>query len=206
MVSLVPCYETEWHITALHVTFFLFNLFGQQYCTFSAATKLCCTVSFCVHELDLSKAQKSDSKKLLKCTGSRNGNLQYLLRFVMNLSHDHYFVWVVIWQVICRDITNTLILLFEVQAYQLEWNHSEEQTHFTRTGKTYFQMKFSLVKSTALASVFGWLTYPSPPVSAVGWGKLSTKHLIPTSIKTSQLPKIASFLWLYNLPKFKYDY
>lgn len=116
------------------------------------------------------------------------------------------FVWVVIWQVICRDITNTLILLFEVQAYQLEWNNSEEQTHFTRTGKTYFQMKFSLMKSTALASVSDWLTYPSPAVSVAGWGKLSTKHLIPMSIKTSQLPKIASFLWPYNLPESKYDY
>lgn len=121
-------------------------------------------------------------------------------------SDSYYFVWVVIWKVICRDITNTLILLFEVQAYQLEWNHSEEQAHFMRTGKTYFQMKFSLMKSTALASVSNWLTYPSPAVSVGGWGKLSTKHLIPTSIRTSLLPKIASFLWLYNLPESKYDY
>lgn len=96
-------------------------------------------------------------------------------------SISSYFVWVVIWQVICRDITNTL--LFEVQDYQLGWNHSEEQTHFMKTEKTYFQMKFSLMKSTALASVLDWLTFPSPTVSAAGWRKLSTKHLIPMSIK-----------------------
>lgn len=111
-------------------------------------------------------------------------------------SISSYFVWVVIWQIICKDITNTLILLFEVQAYQLGWNHSEEQTHFMTTGKTYFQMKFSLMKSTTLASVLDWLTFPSPTVSAVGWRKLSTKHLIPMSIKEFQLPKITSLLWL----------
>lgn len=117
-----------------------------------------------------------------------------------------YFVWVVTWQVICKDITNTLILLFEVQAYQLEWNHAEEQTHFTRTAKTFFEMKLSLMKSAALASVSKWLTYSSPAVSVVSWGKLSTKHLIPMSIRASLLPKRLSFLWLYNLPASKYDY
>lgn len=121
-------------------------------------------------------------------------------------SDSSYFVWVVTWQVICRDITNTVILLFEVQAYQLEWNHAEEQTHFTRTVKTFFEMKLSLMKSMALASVSKWMTYSSPPVSAVGWGKLSTKHLVPMSIRTSLLPKITSFLWLYNLPASKYVY
>lgn len=120
-------------------------------------------------------------------------------------SDSSHFVWVVTWQVICRDITNTLILLFEMQAYQLEWNHAEEKTHFTRAVKTFFEMKLSLMKSAALASVSKWMTYSSPAVSVVGWGKLSTKHLIPTSIRTS-LPKIGSFLWLHNLPASKCDY
>ena len=56
-----------------------------------------------------------------------------------------------------------------------------------------FQIKFSFMKPTALASVSNWLTYPSPAVSVAGWETLSTKHLIPMNIKTSQLPKIASF-------------
>lgn len=103
-------------------------------------------------------------------------------------------------------ITNTLILLFEVQAYQLELDHAEEQTHFMRTVKIFFEMELGLMKSTALASVSKWMTYSSPAVSVAGWGKLSTKHLIPMSIRVSLLPKIVSFLWLYNLPASKYDY
>lgn len=105
------------------------------------------------------------------------------------ISVSSYFVWVVTWQVICRGITNTLILLFEVQAYQLEWNHDEKQTNFTRTVKTFFEMKLNLIKSTALESVSKWMTYSSPAVSVAGWGKLSTKHLIPMSFRASLLPK-----------------